>query len=106
MYECVSELLRFNLATEKKHGQAVSQATYKFLFSDQRFKHHILSNALETGIDSLEQNHSSLFVADSLPRKFRLGRIRSIVVVRKRHLSGLSKAQGTGLHEYQLETYQ
>ena len=106
MYECGSELLRFNLAAEKKHGQPVSQATYKFLFSDQRFKHHVLSNALKARIDSLEQNHSSLFVADSFTRKFRPCRIRSIAVVRKRHLSGLSKAQGTGLHEYPLEANQ
>lgn len=106
MYECGSELLHFNLAIEKKHGQTMSQATYKFLFSDQRFKHHVPSNALETEIDSLEQNNSSLFVADSLPRKFRSGRIRSIAVVRKRHLSDLSKAQSTGLHEYQLEANQ
>ena len=106
MYECGSELLHFNLATEKKHGQTVSQATYKFLFSDQRFKHHVLSNALKARIDFLEQNQSSLFVTDSLPRKYHPVRIRSIAVVRKRHLSGLSKAQGTGLHEYQLEANQ
>jgi hypothetical protein len=101
-----SELLHFSLTTEKKLGQTVSQVIYKFLFSDQRFKYHILSNALETGIDSLEQNHSSLFVADSLPRKFRPFQIRSITVVRKRHLSGLSKGQSTGLHEHQLEVNQ
>ena len=99
MYECGSELLRFNLAAEKKHGQTVSQATYKFLFSDQRFKHHVLSNALKARIDSLEQNHSSLFVADSLPGKYRSGRIRSIAVMKERPMSGSSKAQITGLQK-------
>jgi hypothetical protein len=106
LYVRGSELLYFKLATENNHCQTASQVIYKFLFSDQRFKHHILSYTLETGIDSLEQNHSSLFMADSLSRKFRPYRNRSITVVRKRHLSGLSKSQSTGLHEYQLEAYQ
>jgi len=106
LYERGSELLHFNLTTEIIRGLTISQATYKFLLSNQRFEHNVLSNALETGIDSFEPKHSSLFMADSLPKKYCLGRIRSIAVVRKRHLSGLSEAQGTGLHECPLEAYQ
>ena len=105
MYECCSELLHFNLAAEKRHGQIMSQTTQKFLFSDQIFKFHILPNALETGIDSLKQITSSLFAADLLPEKYRSSRIRSNAVMKKRHLSGSSMAQITDLHKYRLETY-
>jgi hypothetical protein len=105
MYECCSELLHFYLAAEKRHNQIVSQATHKFLFSDQGFKLHVLSNALETGIDSFKQITSTFFTANSFPEKYRSGRIRSIAVMKKRHMSGSSKAQITGLYKSQLETY-
>jgi hypothetical protein len=83
----------------------MAHATHKFLLSDQSFKLHVLSDALETGIASLNQITFSLFVADSLPGKYRSGRIRSIAVMKERHMSGSSKAQITGLHKYQLEIY-
>jgi len=83
----------------------MSQTTHKFLLSDQSFKLHILSNALETGIGSLKQIISSLFVVDSLPGKYRSGRIRSNAVMKKHPMSGSSKAQITDLHKYQLEIY-
>jgi hypothetical protein len=98
-------LLHFNLAAEKIHGQKMAHATHKFLLSDQSFKLHVLSDALETGIASLNQITFSLFVADSLPGKYRSGRIRSIAVMKERPMSSSSKAQIIGLHKYQLEIY-